>query len=591
MASAAFVWQRVDHPEAPGYASWLLDARAPQESFLCSDGRWVHYALPSPRLVLSQRDKTQLSADDDTVSPRRDPDRLQLDIWELAIYCHYYPEMVKIFAQFPSDAWVALGAEVGAPIAPVRSTQEALQDPACLADRTVVDVDDYEMGRTRQAGFAFSLDSHPGTIRGPQPRIGEHTDAVRAEASLHGGISEPQESPGLEEDHPLSGIVVVDLGLAVSAPYGTQVLAQLGASVIKVHAVYDDAGDSNQMIQSTTRGKRSIAVDLKTPAGHEIVCRLVSRADVLQHNMRLGAAERLGLSYMAMSNVNPRLIYSHIRGFETGLRSERPANDQIVAGISGVQWEDGACARGGKPFWALTPMGDVGAGYLSATAVMLGLIARRRTGRGQNLSTSLLNACLLNNSYVCLDEQGRELRQPELDRDHRGVGALEMLYPTASGWICIEAVRPGHWPRLCRAIGRPEIVTDPRFRTAKAREVNRRELARLLESVFVTQPAPVWVERFDRHGVPCEQSLPVTLDDLFDDEELARLRWTSSYVHPTIGRFDQAGLLVELSLTPGRNNMSSPRVGEHTREILTEYGYTDGDIERLGSLGVVAFSQ
>jgi crotonobetainyl-CoA:carnitine CoA-transferase CaiB-like acyl-CoA transferase len=232
-------------------------------------------------------------------------------------------------------------------------------------------------------------------------------------------------------------------------------------------------------------------------------------------------------------------------------------------------------------------MGDVGAGYLSATAVMLGLIARRRTGHGQNVSTSLLNACLLNNSYVCLDEDGRELRQPELDRDHRGVGALDMLYPTASEWICIEAVRPEHWRRLCQAIGRPEIVIDPRFRTAEGREANRRELARLLESVFVTKPAAFWVELFDRHAVPCEQSRHVTLDDLFDDEELASRGWTSTYIHPTIGRFDQGGLLVGLSLTPGRNNMRSPRVGEHTRDILTEYGYTAEEIERLVSLGIV----
>jgi crotonobetainyl-CoA:carnitine CoA-transferase CaiB-like acyl-CoA transferase len=365
-------------------------------------------------------------------------------------------------------------------------------------------------------------------------------------------------------------------------------LAQLGASVIKVHALYDDAGDSNQMIQATTRGKRSVAVDLKTPAGYEVVCRLVSRADVLQHNMRLAAAERLGLSYPAMSQLNPRLIYSHIRGFESGPRSERPANDQIVAGLSGVQWEDGACADGGKPFWALTPMGDVGAGYLSATAVMLGLIARRRTGCGQSVSTSLLNACLLNNSYVCLDGQGRELRQPELDRDHRGLDALDMLYPTASDWICIEAVRPEHWPRLCGAIDRPELVTDTRFRTAEGRQVNRRELAGLLESVFVTQPAAFWVALFDRHNVPCEQSLQVTLDDLFDDEELTSLGWTSRYVHPTIGRFEQGGLLLELSLTPGRNNMRSPQVGEHTLEILTEYGYAEEEIERLAALGVIA---
>jgi crotonobetainyl-CoA:carnitine CoA-transferase CaiB-like acyl-CoA transferase len=251
-------------------------------------------------------------------------------------------------------------------------------------------------------------------------------------------------------------------------------------------------------------------------------------------------------------------------------------------------WEDGACASGGRPLWALTPFGDTGAGYLSALAIILGLIARQRCGEGQEVSTSLLNACLLNTSYVTVDEDGQELRQPVLDGDQRGISALCMLYPTATEWICINAVFDDHWSRLCTAIDRTELQTDARFSTDEARARNRHHLAALLEEVFKGQDADHWMDLFDRAGVPCEKSVPRTADEIFDDQELRRLGWVSSYDDAVLGTFDQAGPLVTLSRTPSVNHLTTPRVGEHSRAILKDLGYHDSDIDSFVSRGAVA---
>ncbi len=596
MASAALVWQRPANPDAPGYACWQFDARAPIMSFLCSDGKWVNCPIPSPNFVLSQKDNDELMVREDTIGPRDDPDRLQSDHWELARILALYPEIKGTFLRFPSDAWVELGAKVGMPVAVVVSPGEALRNVDCLKDGSVAEVLDPDLGPLRQAGFSYFLDSYPGVIQGPAPRVGQHTEEVLAEITLARGHRPPEApsscapppNPTVGRPGPLGGITVLDLGLAVAGPFAGQVLAGLGANVIKVHSLRERGMATRQMMVAATRGKRSIALDAKTADGKRILQQLIAGADVLLHNMRSSAAGRLGISYQDARTINPRLVYCQLRAFELGPRTELVGNDPIAAAAAGVMWEDGACASGGRPIWALTPFGDTGAGYLSTLAIVLGLIARERTGVGQEVSTSLMNACLLNTSYVTLDEDGRELRQPALDRDQRGIGPLCMLYPTATEWICLNAVLEEHWTRLCVAIDRVDLLADTRFETHEARSRNRDELAALLEAVFKTTDADRWMDRFDQAGVPCEKSVARTVDEIFDDAERQELGWVSSYDDAVLGKFDQAGSLVALSRTPGPNNLTTPQVGEHTRDILRELGYSDSEIDAFVAKGAVA---
>jgi crotonobetainyl-CoA:carnitine CoA-transferase CaiB-like acyl-CoA transferase len=264
-------------------------------------------------------------------------------------------------------------------------------------------------------------------------------------------------------------VTVIDLGLAVAGPFGPKMLADMGASVIKVNALYDGYWWSNHMAIAVNRGKRSIAIDLKDPRGRAIVYKLVERADVVAHNMRYGAPERIGVDYDTLRKINPRLIYCHTRGFDRGPRLRLPGTDQSGAALAGIEYEDGACADGGTPFWSPTSLGDTGNGFLAAIAIAQALYHRERTGQGQKVDAAIINASLLSTSYAYITADGKGGPRPHLDKMQTGLSALYRLYQTADGWLCLAAIKPAHWKELCAAIGKPELAGDERFATAESR--------------------------------------------------------------------------------------------------------------------------
>jgi crotonobetainyl-CoA:carnitine CoA-transferase CaiB-like acyl-CoA transferase len=324
-----------------------------------------------------------------------------------------------------------------------------------------------------------------------------------------------------------------------------------------------------------------------------VLHRLVARADVVHHNMRYDAAERLGIDDASLRAVRPDLVYCHVRGFERGgWREHLPGNDQMGAAVTGLEWEDGGCADGGRPLWSLTSMGDTGAGLLSAIGVVQALHERRRTRRGQFVDTSIVAACLVNASYAFVTGDGSgdgvEGARPRLDRDQLGLGPLYRLYRAGDdGWLCLAVVTDSHWDALCRALGTDGPGSDPRFSSAVGRRDHADALAELLERLFAKRPAGEWFEALDGAGVPCEISSPTFALDVFDDAELRAKGWTVSYPHPTVGRVDQFGTLVDLSDTPGRIAGPPLVVGERSREILGELGYEPAEIDGLVASGVV----
>ena len=312
------------------------------------------------------------------------PARIGMEPEELSILFYYYPLMAEAFRKFPVEDWVRFGARLDVGLQPVRTPEEALQDPALLADGCVAEVEDPELGRIRHVGVVYQMDRSPGRIQGPAPRAGQHTQAVRAEAAA---VAAAAMHPllvngGRPLGAALEGVTVLDLGLAVAGPFGPKMLADLGASVIKVNALYDGYWWSNHMAIAVNRGKRSIAIDLKDPRGREIVYKLVERADVVAHNMRYGAPERIGVDYETLRKVNPRIIYCHTRGFDRGPRLRLPGTDQSGAALAGIEYEDGACADGGSPFWSPTSLGDTGNGFLAAIADRPGALPSRTHGAG-----------------------------------------------------------------------------------------------------------------------------------------------------------------------------------------------------------------
>lgn len=583
LASASGVWQRAGKPDAPMFNSWILGSKSPKGHFRCADGRWIHSWVPNPRFILTAGAGDTLDSSPD-LTVQSDPDRFGTGPEELLVMSHYQPLMAEAIAKFPAAGWVAAAAEADVPLQAVRTVEEALCDPDFMADRCVAEVNDPELGPIRQVGITYRLERSPGRIQGPAPRLGEHTAQVRREAAAAAGRARPAPVPAAGatlSKGPLDGITVLDLGMAIAGPFGTQLLSDLGADVIKVNALHDMYWHANHIAYTANRGKRSIALNLKNPEAMAALLDLVRRADVVQHNMRYDAAERLGIDYDSLKKINRRLVYCHSRGFEDGPRKSLPGNDQTGACLTGIQYEDGGMARGGKPIWSLTSFGDTGNGFLSAVAIIQALYERERTGTGQFCDTSIVNAGLLNTSCAYAYPDGRGIERPRLDGMQQGFHALCRLYETADGWLCVVAANEEHWDRLLIALGLEALGPDPRFASAPARRRNDAALIERLEAAFRDRTAAQWFERLDAGGVPCEICSPDFGVGIHDDAEMVRTQHVVSFQHPVVGRLDQMGLNCRFSDTPGAVQGPPLMVGQHTSEILQQLGY---DEERIGGL-------
>ncbi len=576
-------WMRVEHNDAPYFRSWIYDRRANKGFFRCSDGRWTEQWVPNPRFVLTSSEGDQLEVDPTAGRLRDDPDRVPPDPENIVVLAHYFEPMAAAMARFPSHAWVEAAARAGVPLQPVRTPEEALSDPALLAESAVVEVEHPQHGRLRQAGLLYHLSRTPGSVGRPVPLSDQHGAEVRAEAAAGASgpdlLASPRTTVSLKG--PLAGVTVLDLGFAVAGPFGTQVMADLGADVIKVNGFRDPWWHAMHIAYGCNRNKRSIGLDLKTADGQSVLHRLLARADVVHSNMRADALRRLHLDEASVREVNPQIIYCHTRGFEKGPRSDSPGNDQTGLSLAGVTYEDGATRQGGSPFWSLTSLGDTGNGFLSAMGVIQALYHRARTGEAQAVDTSILNAGLLLASMASIREDGTPLPRPQLDALQLSLGPLYRLYETADGWICLAALTEDHWHRLARCLGHDEWTVDPRFANATWRDRHRIELETLIGDLFRDRSADELFAELDAHGVPCELPNPEFGRQLFDDPHATAMGLTVRHQHPKLGRFEQFGRNADFSDTKPEIWGPPPICGQHTREILASVGYDEADIEKL----------
>lgn len=581
-------WQRAENPDTPGYKTWIYDRRGVKGFFRCADGRWIQQWVGNPKFLISSADGDTLELRRETKNQRDDPDRIDTSPYNIALWAQYYPAMAAAVARFPHDQWVRLAAQANVPLQPVRTPEEALQDPVLIREGTVAEVDDPELGRLRQVGILYDMEKTPGRIQGGAPSDGSHTAKVIAEADalLARGPSAKASPTTLKEPAqrraPLEGVTVLDLGTAVAGPYGTQVLAELGADVIKINSRRDPYWFATHIAYGCNRSKRSIAIDLKNPKGLEVLYRLVGKADVVHMNIRKNAAERIGVGEAAIRAVNPKIIYCHTRGFEKeGPRTNSPGNDQTGNSLAGTTWEDGGCGDGGTPFWSLTSMGDTGNGFLSALAVIQALYHRRRTGEAQRVDTSIINAGLLNTSHASLMANGEGIPRHHLDGMQLGLSALYRLYQTSDGWLCIAVVTEAQWRAFAEVPGAQHLKQDARFASGASRTANDKALATELEHLFAMRPAAQWFEILDRAGVPCEVSNETFPREMFADPEMREQGLLTELKHEQLGKVEHFGHLIFFSDTPGRIFGAPPLVGQHTREIMKEYGYEESEIDAL----------
>jgi crotonobetainyl-CoA:carnitine CoA-transferase CaiB-like acyl-CoA transferase len=584
LATTVAAWQRAQRPDTPAYQSWIIDPRAPKGFFRAADGRWTHHWVMLPEFILTASGNG-MKATPEVVSPKTASLRVSPVAEDMVVLHAYQDQLAEAVARYPAQDWVDLAAEIGVPVQPVRSPEEALLDPLLLADGCVVEVADPEVGPIRQVGRVVELARHPQPTPAPAPKPGQHTAEVIAEADalLATQADAPPAPASGFSGAPLAGVTVLDLGLAVAGPFGTQVLAQLGARVIKVSTKRDAFWHGTHIGMCCNRDKESITLDLKRPEAMAVLHRLVRDADVVQHNMRYDAAQRLGVDYESLRRHNPELIYCHTLGHELGPRAQLPGNDQTGAALAGTTWLDGGLDDDGRPIWSCTSLGDTGNGFLSALGIIQALYDRRRTGEGQFVRTSILYAHLLNASTAWVSPDGeRAGARQRPDGQQYGWHALYRLYPTKEGWLCVAALTERDWRNLAAALGRPELTEDERFATASARAAHDAELIAELGDIFLGRTAGEWFAALDAHGAPCEISDPDYVLRLFDDSDRV-----ASFPHRAVGDLTMAGLYFHLSDTPGVLRGPPVWPGQDTGAILAELGYSAAEIATLTESGAV----
>jgi crotonobetainyl-CoA:carnitine CoA-transferase CaiB-like acyl-CoA transferase len=567
LAAACLNWQRVENPDAPLYWMWPTDSRSIEGLFECSDGRWVHHWTLRPRWVLAAAEGDRLTTVETDRAYRDDPDRVSMEPDGLVAGIFLYGQLAEAFKKFPADEWVRAAEDAGLGITTVRSPGEALADKSFLADGCVVEVDDPEVGRIRHVGSLLEFSATPGSVAGTAPRPGEHTDEVLREADAWPAAVEGEREPLA---HPLSGVRVLDLGLGVAGPFTGRVLADLGADVIKVNTLYDAYWNGTHMGLGTNRGKRSIALNLKDPAGREALERALGLSDVITLNWRPGAAARLGLDYETLHARYPRLVYCNTRGYEKGPRSDLPGTDQNAAALTGTEWEDGGCSAGNPPLWSRSNMGDTGNALLAAIAITAALYHRDRTGEGQAVGTSIVNAGLLHSSYAYIRSDGGEPDWGHVDGDQFGLSPYYRLYRCAQDeWVFLAAVTGEERAKLRALLPDAPEGDDPE------------PVAAWLRSYFAGVVAAEAFQTLDDGGVPVEVVDEYFCRDLFDDPEARRLQLVSETMSTSVGRFEDPGLLVDI--TPARTIVQRGpcACGEQTREILQELGYSESEIAAM----------
>ena len=591
LASGVLAFAMAEKLDTPMFMSWVGDSRSPKGLFECRDGRWIHAWPPNPRFVLSAGAGDKLNATPD-LTVRQDPERIGLGVEEIFVLDHYWESMAATVRKFTADEWTEAGAVASVCIQKVRSPEEAFADPLLVADGVVTELDDPELGRIRGAGILYQLERSPGAIRGPAPTKGQHTAEVKAEAADAKNAATakspaPRSSSASLAKGPLDGITVLDFGLAVAGPYAGQILSDLGARVIKVNALHDWYWHSSQIAMACNRGKQSIAIDLKQPGAAAVIDRLLASADVVMHNMRYRAAIKLGIDYDSLKERFPRIVYCHTRGFERGPRLELPGNDQTGACLAGVEWEDGGCGRGGRPIWSLTNMGDTGNGFLAAIAICQALFEREKTDKGQFCETAIVNAQMFNTSHAAAHADGRPIERPLLDAMQTGFSAGVRIYPTRDEWLCLTLVRERHWHALARALELPELAAGGRYGTPEARTAHDDDVAKLLEHRFATGTAQSFFDRLDAAGVPCEIASETANLKLWREPKFIADQFVAKYQHRVIGEMGQPGLAFQFSDTPTRVQSAPMMVGEHTRQILTDLGYSEAEANALFEAAVV----
>ena len=390
----------------------------------------------------------------------------------------------------------------------------------------------------------------------------------------------------------LDGVRVIDLTQVMAGPFCCMLLGDMGADVIKIEPL---GGETTRQMElevapgvsgpflAVNRNKRGVTLDLKRPEGVAVLARLVETADVLVENYRTGVTQRLGIGYERLSRINPRLVYCSISGFgQTGPYADRGGYDLIAQGMSGIMSATGA--EDGPPVKVGVPVTDLGAALFAVVGILCALRARRITGRGQLVDTSLYEAGLALSAWETTEYWYTGRIPQRLGTAHR-LNAPYQAFKASDGHFTVGAANSKLWPAFCRLLGLEPLTEDARFKSVGDRVKNRRELEPLIEAVTTRQPREYWLARCEEAGIPAGPIYSVA--EALADAHAQSRAMVQEYEYPGLGRVKALGNPVKLSRTPARLRKGAPRLGEDTGEVLGELGYGRDEIAALRAQGAI----
>jgi|TARA_B100001971_G_C18259420_1_gene585276 crotonobetainyl-CoA:carnitine CoA-transferase CaiB-like acyl-CoA transferase len=385
----------------------------------------------------------------------------------------------------------------------------------------------------------------------------------------------------------LEGMKVLDCSQILAGPFCSMLLADMGADVVKIEK--PSGGDDTRrfgppFINSESaaflainRNKRSLVLDFKQEHGVAIMKKMVKDSDVIIENYRTGAMDKNGLGYEELKKINPKLIYCSISGFgRTGPYAKRGGFDLVAQGMSGLMSFTGI--PGSPPVKVGVPMADLNAGMFAAYGILTAYVNRLKTGKGQYIETSLFEAAI---SYTIWESSiffaTGEVAKP-LGSAHR-LSAPYQALKTSDGYINIGAPNQSNWERFCRTIGRDDLLEDTKYQDNASRLINRLQLVDDLEKTLSKKSSKEWLKDLEKDGVPAGPIFDIS--EVWSNDQIKSREMDVTLEHPTAGKIRNIGLATKLSQTPGKIKTAAPLLGQHTKEILIEMGYTSEEIEEF----------
>lgn len=487
-------------------------------------------------------------------------------------------ELPVIFASETRATWLERLLKADICAIPVLRPGEVFDEPQPVHNEMILEVDDPAFGRIQQVGPSLRFRSSRSVGIEPAPIVGSGERAWKSNDRAQFPVLTGAERGGTL----LRGLKVLDFGVWYATAYSSRMLADLGADVIKVEPVVgDQVRGLKRPFWSAHARKRSLAVDLKDPEIRPALQGLLEWADVIHHNMRPGAAERLGIGYEQVREVNPDIVYLYAPGWgSSGPDMSRQSFAALVSGYVGVMYE--VAGQFNPPIY---PVGneDPGSGMMGAVGALIALLR----GNGEYIENPQLNAAMAHMAHIVRSEDGTVIGADRLDPLQRRIGPFDGLYETADSWICIAAVTDDEIGAMAEVVG-VDVVGDSRFSSRQARQANDYELSQLLEDAFLSKSTDAWLTEFASKGLGAVRPVGENSSTFLRDKENKLTGRVAEAADESFGHIRQIDRLVRVSDAAVSPFKAAPKLGEHTTEILRSFGYSPEKITELRKRGVIA---